>query len=70
MNKLPSLRVLESMNGPETVLKDVAPFVATIRSPADSMQFVALKSFLGCGCRQKARSPHLNSAGNLRILID
>jgi hypothetical protein len=49
MNKLPSLRFLESLNGSETAFKReaIAPFVATVRSPADSMQFVALKWSLG-----------------------
>ena len=49
MNKLPFLLFLEGRTGPETAYKReaVASFVATMRSPADSMQVVALKLSLG-----------------------
>jgi hypothetical protein len=59
MYKLPSLRFLENLTGPETASKReaVAPFFATMRSPADSMQFAALKWSLGRSGQQKARFP-------------
>ena len=56
MNMLPPLYALEGLADPETGSRwdGIRPFVAVTRSPADSMQFVALKMHRGCSGQQKA----------------